>query len=109
MAKGETRSVGVTPLSLKITAAGEVRATAIFSGPNAKDAVSDLATAVLATGGEMETRDLRTGEVHETQSFSGVGEGKWDEIKNNPRTRNGRLRIVHTRPAGPSTSEGIVQ
>ncbi len=109
MAKGETRGVGVTPLSLEITAAGGVRATAIFSGPNAKDAVSDLATTVLAIGGEMETRDLRTGEVHETQVFSGVGEGKWNEIKNNPQTRNGRLLIVHTRPAGPPNSEGIVQ
>lgn len=62
----------------------------------------------MSAGGELQAVNLRTGESSGTQTFAGVGDGRWNEIRNDPRGKNGRLKIIHTRAAGPSSGD-IVQ
>lgn len=77
-----------------------------YSGPDAREAVSDDAQAEMARGADVEIIDMSTGHTSGSQQFSGFGDGKWGEIREH--SHNGRTKIVHTRPAGPST-DPIIQ
>ncbi len=100
---------GVTFRALRVEVGqGGVEVEGLIGGPNAREFASDLAGSVIADGGDITMVDLRTGESTGSRTFSGVGGGKWDEIKADARAHNGRLKIVHNRGAGLSPTD-IVQ
>ncbi|MEK7543925.1 MAG: hypothetical protein AAB557_03590 [Patescibacteria group bacterium] len=68
-----------------------------YSGPDARQAISDHAQEEMARGAEVEIIDMSTGDAAGSQTFSGFGDGKWHDIKNDPQTHNGRLKQVYTR------------
>lgn len=95
----------IHPLGVEIGPDG-IDAYVGIHGSGADEAASDLASLAMAAGGEVEVIDVRTGKTTRSQTFTGVGDGQWGEVRNDPNARNGRLKVVYSRR---SSSSDIVQ